>query len=110
MPESMMEDSFEYIQSNFNNNEQYLNNFNNNNKPGVSTSVKQVPVVRKQQQDENKIQKTNSTFHFNSDNINNRANNKLWQRELNLISLENVSHNKDLVTYQYIKKVVERFF
>ena len=100
MPESMMEDSFEYIQPNTTN-EQVLTN------KSLSSPVKP-PIMRKL--DENKTQKSNLVFPENS-NLNRRNSsstnnsNKLWQNEMNLISFENFFHNKDLVTHQYIKKV-----
>ncbi len=95
----MMEDSFEYIQPNINiNNEQILKL--SPVKPSITRKI-----------DENKTQKSSTLLFPENANINRRNSsstnnsNKLWQKEMNLISFENYFHNKDLVSHQYIKKV-----
>ncbi len=102
----MMEDSFEYIQPHISHNDQFLHK--------SSSMASAVKPIRKQN-DDGKVLRSNSMFYVNQDGFNNNNNNsssknKLWQKEMNLISLENMSHNKDLVTYQYINKVSFKFF
>lgn len=105
MPDSMMEDSFEYIHN--------LNNLDQRPPTTLATSSSMKQL--RPQNEYNKSLKSQSQFYLNQDYIpnnsnlnflNNKPNNsKLWDTELNLISFENLSHNKDLVTYQYINKV-----
>lgn len=110
MPDSMSEDSFEYIQPsvNSNNNEQFLLNKLSSSpvkQSQAQTSMARKPQIQKQKDENIKIDKSNLTFHVNQEDGNRRNANKLWQQEMNLISIENFFHNKDLVAHQYINKV-----